>query len=193
MLPQPPPMAAPPVLEPKRLKVFGVLHIVLGALGLVFTVLGLVMKQVAEKFGSDDPPEMFDQFQTDFSEAAGTFELVSTVLGVGVAVLMIVAGISLVRRRKNCLRLNSLYGWSSIASKVLTIVLFVMLAPALNEVADKYLTDAPPDVKTLINAFKIGFMLMALLGSVLTAIYPMLALILLNKPVVKDFVAQHGT
>jgi hypothetical protein len=36
-------------------------------------------------------------------------------------------------------------------------------------------------------------MLMALLGSVLTAIYPMLALILLNKPVVKDFVAQHGT
>jgi hypothetical protein len=198
MLPQPAPMAAPPVFEPKRLKVFGVMHLVFGGLGFLMVALnlvGLLLKGVIEKATSaqGQPGEMVE-FQKRINESTAVASWVGVVLGARVAVLILMAGLALVRRKKNSLKASNLYAWVSIGAKVVSLVLFVVIvAPAINGAMDDLTREVPADVKTMMSAVKVGTIASGFVGPVIMAIYPMLALILLNKPLVKDFLSQHGS
>lgn len=193
-------MEAPPVLEPKRLKVFGVIDIVFGGLGLLYmalNVVGLLAQDVVQKMSSAGQPEEVVEFQRRFTEATMPSSIISIILGTVVSAVVLVAGIALVRRKKNSIKLSNLYAFISIAAKVVTVVIFLtMIMPALNELMDDLVkemaADAPGDVKQMLDIMKASATGAGILVPVLMCIYPILSLVLLNKPKVREFLQQHG-
>ena len=198
MLPQPPPMEGMPLIEPGRIKVFGIIHIVFGSLGLLNIVFQVIMTAVREPFTrfttQGQPEELVElQVQMYHDMAAGTW--ISLAVGSVVAVFILRAGIMLVRKRKSALKANQAYVIVSLIAKVLGIVIFyVMLLPVLNRTFEGMLEPgSPAQLKTVVETMKISMYVAGMVIPVLGAIYPVLSLLMLKKPEVKQFLAERGT
>ena len=88
MLPQPAPLAAPPVYEPKRLKVFGIIHIVLGGLGLLYGLFQIAMLPFQEKMTratAQGQPEEFIEAQIQMQKDMAGFSWLTAGLWIAVA------------------------------------------------------------------------------------------------------------
>lgn len=219
MLPQPAPMGAPPVLEPKRLKVFGVIHIVFGALGLISTmgsllmlaliqpILGWVVNFATDSTTPSDPASKAAQeavvatveaMKTMFSEMA-LANWVQTIAGGIVAFLILLAGIALVKKRKTSLASSNRYVWCSIGAKILNLILFLAIGmgatkryyEAIDSLSGAAAAPGPGgmDMMQFQQMFASGGTVVSL---ALALIYPILALVMLNKPLVKDYLSQYG-
>ena len=199
MLPQPPPMGAPPIFEPKRIKIFGIIHIVFGGMGLLRSVFGVIMMFFQEWFTrltseaqgqSEELVELQIQMQRDLAP----FSWISLGVGIVVSILVLRAGLALVRRRKTALKSSNTYVWASIFAKALGFVLFfVVVGPILNQTFEGLIDPSISGATTVINTMKITTMVAGVVIPLVAAIYPVMTLIMLNKPDVKEFLNQQGT
>ncbi len=218
MLPQPPPMEAPPLLEPKRVKVFGVLHIVFGAMGILGSLMYFVMavgmvplmnfvlKSAAKEAGPSDPAakaviQSLEAMTTMISESLPSYWL-GGLTGLVVAILILTAGIQLVKRRKNAVASSNRYSYCSIVFRIINVgVYFVVVMPAMNRYYGAMDGLSGPGMAGGpggggFNMVQFQQMLGvggAVVGSVLALVYPILALVMLGKPEVKDYLSKHGT
>lgn len=190
-------MQAPPILEPTRLKVFGILHIIFASLGLLFAAISLLGAASNRAFdqqmkGLEGHPEQVLQAMEKINDAQFTHSLVTSIIALIVALLCLFAGIALVRKARNCVKLSNVYVFASFGAKVISVILFfTVLNPAITSILDGI--EAPnDDVKLLFQTLKVGVVVLALIVPILFAIYPFITVIMLNKPIVKDFLAQHG-
>ena len=144
MLSQPPSSSVADV-EPGRIKVFGIIHIIFGGLGLVGSAFGVVallalnpvLSWMEEMIRQDSPPgdvageevvavlESFGAMRTLLNDLA-LLNWVSSVTGLAVAVLILWAGIRLVKRRKDAVRCSNIYTWASIVKGLLHIGLYLV-------------------------------------------------------------------
>ena len=217
MLPQPPPMQAPPVLEPKSIKVFGIIHIVFGGLGLLMSLFSIViligipflLTWATETMAKDAKPgdpgteaimKMLNALKTRFADLTIP-NWVHTITSIVVAILILLAGIALVKKRKGAVAKSNRYVWCSIGAKVINLALFFAMGMAAN---DKYqeavagLSGAATrargpgglDMAQLQSMISSGG---AVLSIALSLVYPILVLVMLNKPNVKEFLRQQGT
>ncbi len=185
--------AAPDLPEqpPAVIKVFGIIHLVfagIGVLGAIASVvsmlfLGKLGGMVGGASGDGSTDETFSALESYMAEIAW-FSFVSTGFTLLLAILLLVAGIKLLKRRANALAWSNGYAWTSIVTKVASLVitiLFVMPAAArMNQAIGTDMQQGISNITTVIS-------------SVVSFAYPIAALILLNRAPVKRFLESRGT
>ncbi|NIP93714.1 MAG: hypothetical protein GWO24_09740, partial [Akkermansiaceae bacterium] len=85
--------------------------------------------------------ELQIQMQNDMAVSSW----ISLVIGVVVSILILRAGLALVRRRKSGLKASNTYAWVSLAAKVAGLALFFgMVNPILNRTLEGFVDPSDP-------------------------------------------------
>jgi len=181
------------VLEPKRIQVFAILHIVFGGVGVLSVLGGMVMTPLQTKMmdqnianAVSDEQRVIYEVQKGFYDAMGAYNWVSYLIAAVVAGLILTAGIMLLKRRATGLKVSNAYAWTSIGAKLLNIVLFFLLAkPALDAILNQVLGDLGSDVQKFAGIVTAVVVVVVIISAVLGMIYPFLVLKMLNKEMVR--------
>lgn len=172
----PPPV---PQVKPPAVTVFGVLHLVFAGLGLLmaaWSLFGLFMGDVFSGLTSQQQMAA----QAALQEKMNPMTIVSIVCSVIVAVPMIVAGVKLLRNGKGALKWSNAYAYLSLFTKLVSVVLvFVIMVPAMDEMAET-ITGGEPLPGGMSKWISGSMVIGALLGAVVSCIYPVMTLIFLN-------------
>lgn len=192
-LPQPPSSIALPPNIPPAVSVFGILHLVFAGLGVVGGAWGLFMVVAGNPFlkmGRSNP-QLNAQFEAQIAMQAkiSPVTITSSILSLVVAIPMIIAGIQLVKKRKHGLKWSNAYVWSSLGAKFVNLVLAAtILVPAMTEMTRGMMANSHvPDSFSNIMA---GAMAGGAIGGVLiSCIYPITTLVLLNRPLTRAWFA----
>ncbi len=176
--------------DPPAVKVFGILHLVFAGLGLLGAVWGLFIAVVGNPFLKFSPagPEM--DAQLALQAKINPMTITSGILSLLVAVPMIIAGIQLLQKRKSALKWSNTYAWSSLGAKLINLVLAVtIMVPAMQEMTQGILAKSP--APAAVSGIMSGFMAVGAIGGVVvSAVYPILTLFLLNRPATKAWFAS---
>ncbi len=192
---EPPSMASaqsPPsiagAMAPASIRVFGVLHLVFAGMGILGAIWSIASLFMQAGFGILPESDPHFQAQVRFQEQSGWTTWVTAAMGLGVAAVMIPAGIKLLRNRSDALRWSNLYAWSSISAKIVSLGLTVaVIAPAMRELVTSSMEGLPGGAESMV----VGSMVAGgVIGVLMTLIYPVLTLILLNRQPVKDWLAR---
>lgn len=182
--------AFPPALlgEPPAVKVFGILHLVFAGFGLIGAGWGLFVALVGNPFLKFSPAGQMDA-QIAMQTKISPMTITSGILSLLVAIPMIIAGVQLLKKRRNGLKWSNTYAWSSLGAKLINLVLAVtIMIPAMQEMTQGMLASskAPAAVSGMMS----GFMAVGTIGGVvISCVYPILALVLLNRPATKAWFA----
>lgn len=178
--------------QPQTVKVFGIMHVIFAGFGLLMSIWVVFVMVVGNPFLHLMPqtPEMVAQAkaQAAMEESMLPMNIISTALTVLVAAIMLRAGLLLLKKRRSGLQWSNRYAWASLASKVVNIVLaLIYTMPAVKE-----MTSMPGAT----SALPPGQMEMIMIGSMILTIvamsaYPIITLILLNRPKTKEWFANR--
>ncbi len=200
--PYQPPSQGPPTLppalagDPPAVKVFGVLHLVLAGIGILGALWGLFIALVGNPFlkSLQSIPEMKAQYdiQIAMQEKIGPYSAITSALSLLIAIPMIIAGIKMLKKRRTGLKWSNIYAISSLGAKVaILIITITILVPAMQEmtrgIAGKGKTE-----ETFTNIMNMTMTGSAIIGVVITCIYPVLSLAILNRPATKAWFASLG-
>ena len=177
--------------QPQTVKVFGIMHVIFAAYGLLMSVWAVFVLAVGNPFENMFPktPQMEAQAkaQAAMQEDMMPMTVISTVLTVIVAAIMLKAGILLLKKRGSGLRWSNRYAWVSLASKVVNIVMtFIYTVPAMKQMA----------AATAGGVMPVGQLEMIMIGTMLVTFlvmsaYPVITLVLLNRPKTKEWFANR--
>ncbi|MEM9081533.1 MAG: hypothetical protein AAGC74_12670 [Verrucomicrobiota bacterium] len=202
------PVAASPQLslEPKSIKVFGILHVIFGALGILGAVVGWVVVLfwrpmltgffglLMQDAGDPEPLKTAMGFIEEFFGKLQGYMVVSTFLNSILVVMLFVAGLRLLKMAHFGRVLSNWWAWGTVAMVLVGIVLqYTYMAPAQAELEEKLLemsgyagsasARGPEQV--------IGEIFGVVVGTVVGVAYAGLSLYFLNRPVVRDFFQQR--
>ena len=186
----PPPMPAGGLLEPAAVRVFGIFHLILAGLGVLMSLWAFFSNRVNALFFNADSPEMKAQ-----AAYMDQLEWISIMSGVFLAVLsglLLHSGILLVRSRPDGVKWSHRYAWTSIATKLVSLVVTVVFVlPAMQRMMDDAMGMAPGMPPGAADQFTGMMKTMTAVTSVATplvsCIYPALALFFLSRPQVKEW------
>ena len=177
--------------QPQSVKVFGIMHVLLAVYGFGATALGIITAMVGNPIYQFLPksPELAKQMalEAQMQDKMMVATVIALVLTAVTAVLILIAGIKLLKKRSSGLVWSNRYAWTSLAGKVVTLILtFLYTIPAMREMAvDPALPAAAQSVMK--STMTIG----AVIGVLATCIYPILTLVLLNRPNTKAWFAAQ--
>lgn len=197
--------AVAPTREPKAIKVFGILHLVFGFLTLPVLILsfvfiflaesifGLLAEVSAEAPDSEESVEMMNLLGSTFADQMGYY-VVSLIISLVLTVLLLRAGFALVKRRKGAVAKSVLWSWAVIAYVVISVpVSFFYLGQSQRETTRRIeeLSGSPASSSSGAGgiAEQVGT---SVLGAIFYLIYPVLVLVLLNRPQVRDYLSRFG-
>ena len=195
--PYQPPVAVPPPMgalqtEPPVVKIFGILHLVLAGIGLSGALMGLAIALLGNSFlkFAGNSPEIRAQVEAQMSvhEKMAPMNVAGGILSTLVAIPMVIAGIKLLKKRPDCITWSNAYAFTSLGAKVVSMVLaFTLVIPAMDGMM-REIVKGPGGEKAagMISGFASVFGIISIL---VTCIYPVLTLVLLNKPPVKQWAA----
>lgn len=182
-------------VAPQPVKVFGIMHLVFAGLGVVSAIWALFIAVVGNPFlkMGEFNRQLGEQMDAQIAMQAkiNPVSISSAVLSLLVAIPMIVAGILLLKERKNALKWSNAYAWSSIGSKVINLVLTVtILVPAMQEMMRDVTksTPMPGPASDIMSMFMSGS---AIGGVLVSCTYPIVALVVLNRPATKEWFAAR--
>ena len=179
---------------PPAVNVFGILHLVFAGLGVLSGAWGLFMIVAGNPFlkMSQGNPRLSAQYEAQLAmqEKISPVTITSAILSFVVAVPMVIAGIQLLRKRKNGLKWSNTYVWSSLGAKFVNLVLAAtILVPAMTEMTRGMTANAR--VPGSFSSIMAGAMAGGAIGGVLiSCIYPILTLVLLNRPATQAWFAS---
>jgi hypothetical protein len=190
-LPQPPPGVLPPLTRPPVVLVFAILHLVFAGLGLMGGAWNLFVAIAGNPLLKIGGPTPGMEAQLAMQDKIGWATVVSAILSLLIAVPMIIAGIQMLRDRKNGLKWSNIYAYASLFAKAVGMVLIVVVVmPASREMMDTLMNDPkfPAGMRSTMSGAMTGG---AILTVVLSCIYPVLTLVLLNRPAIKEWFASR--
>ena len=154
------------------------------------------METLQEKFlklSSAASPAGTYELQVEMTERMETYTWITWGITCIIGVLLLKAGIGLVRKKKESVAASNLYAWTSIGMKVVMLILFLTMAlPVLNEMFEGWVDSSVPGAEAMLMTMRITMAVTGVVVPALGAIYPILALVMLNKPVVWDFFKVQG-
>ena len=112
------PQGAP---QPTSVKVFGILNLVFGiwgVFGTLMSVIGIAVMFFADQQGAINGQNIWATM-TQNNQVNGVFIVLSMILGSVFSVVLIVAGVSLLRSKKRGRTLSIVYAWFTIVFQVL--------------------------------------------------------------------------
>lgn len=177
--------------QPQTVKIFGILHLVFagfGFLGLVWTVVLLTVGNPVF-FLMPKTPEIVAQAKAEetLQSQMMTATVVSSLLTLVIGIIMLYAGILLLKKRRSGLKWSNRYAWTSLAGKVVNLVIaFAFTIPTMRGSMPSSGPGLPTGAPELIM---IGSMVFVIL---ISCIYPILTLVLLNRPNTKAWFASQA-
>jgi hypothetical protein len=192
----PPPMPMPnggSLIEPSAVRVFGILHLILAGIGILFGIWCFFADQINSVFINSKSPGY--EAQLRYSEEVKWVTILTGVFIVTLAGMLIIAGIKLVRSRPDGVAWSNRYAWASIATKLVSLVISVaVLLPATNRMMGGIMppdSGMPPASAAAFSDFmKIAMSVSAVATPMISCIYPALALFFFSRPQVKEWAAR---
>ena len=190
----PPPLYPPPVAahKPASIQVFGILHLLAAGYGLVTGIWALVMLVAGNPFLKMVPEGPGRDMQEKMMKAIEPMTFVNLGITAIVMVLVAIAGVKLLRSAKNAVKFSNIYAVTSLVAKIVAgVMVMVYMIPAQRQMMQEQLGGAgvPGSAKVIVEGAMAGG---AIMGILFSCIYPVLALILLNRKPVKTWLEQFG-
>lgn len=187
----PPPLQVPQGPPPAAVKVFGILHLVLAGIGLLGGVWAFASNKVMSAFQSADPSMVI---QMKYAEEMWPVTVMSGIFALGLAALLLVSGLKLVRSQPDGVLWSNRYAWTSITTKVIGLVVAVVYVLPMTHRMMGELVGNTPGLPAGASGAMAGFMksmtaVGTVIGPVISCIYPALALYFLSRPAVKAWAA----
>lgn len=192
---QPPAAGPPPVpdtsgIEPPAVKVFGIIHLVMAGYGILMGGFGLVVQVFGNPFISSKNPAYEAQMQ--FQEELIWVSVMSGVFALLLAGLLIVSGLKLVRSNPDGVRWSNSYSWTSIATKLVSLIVGVIFVlPMTNRMMDRMVETKTHPGGATSTIIRFSTSLGTVGGPVVMCLYPGLALFFLSRPRVKAWRARN--
>ena len=169
--------------QPQTVKVFGIMHLILAGFGLLSSLWAVFVTVAGNPFIN-----LMPKTQAAMQQDMMPMTIISTIMTVVIGLIMLKAGILLLKKRRSGLLWSNRYAWTSLAGKVVNAALaFVYTVPAMKQMMTTTAGASPP-MPGGMEWVVIGSMIF---GLVITAAYPIITLILLNRPNTKAWFANR--
>ena len=166
--------------QPQTVRVFGILHVVFGVFGVLMILWTLYVTVVGNPFMALAGNTPQTQMQTDLEREMMGYTVVSTAVFALITVLILIAGTLLLKGRKSALKFSNAYAWLSIGTKIINLsVYFLYVQPMTEDVMSSHAYGMAGVQTTII--------VVTLISILASMIYPVLTLVLLNRPMVKTW------
>ena len=178
--------------QPQTVKIFGIFHLILAAYGLVTSAFAIYVVIVGNPFLGLMPktPEFaaHAQMQADMQAKMMPASVITTVITLIIAILMLIAGIRLLKKRRDGLKWSNRYAWTSLAGKAVNLILaFAFTFPMMKELS----VNMGPGSAAMPGMFGGIMVATTILTLLVMCTYPVLSLILLNRPSTKEWFAAQ--
>lgn len=195
-----PPASPPPPMppsggasEPSAVKIFGIFHLILAGFGFLFGIWSLLAKQTSSIFIRPGTPGYDAQLR--YMDEVHWVSVMTGLFMLMLAVLLLVAGLKLVRSRPDGVAWSHRYAWTSIATKAISLVVTVaVLLPAIQRMTGEMMPPPagmpPGSAESMASIMKIVISISTTAGPIVSCLYPALALYFLSRPNVKEWVAR---
>lgn len=182
------------LIEPSAIRVFGILHLILAGIGILFGIWCFFAEQMNSMFIDSKSPGY--EAQLRYMEEVEWVSILTGVFILIVAGMLIVAGIKLVRSRPDGVAWSHRYAWTSIATKLISLVISVaILLPAMHRMMSGMMPPPsgmpPASAAAFSNFMQILMSVSVVAGPIVSCLYPGLALFFLSRPKVKAWAARR--
>lgn len=177
--------------QPQTVKIFGIMHLILGAFGVFTSIAAILVLFGINPFLALLPksPARTAQIEQQASMQAEMMPMtiITTLLAIATTVFIIIAGILMLKRRRSGLKWSNRYAWTSLLGKLVNAgAAFFYTYPMMKEMTSSPATG--PAIPASMETVMIGSMVF---GIVITCVYPILTLVLLNRPRIKEWFAAQ--
>ncbi len=188
----PPPMSPPGIHEPAAVKVFGVIHLVFAGLGFLMGLWSLVSPWLGRMIMPADMPGMAEQMK--FQDQLLWVTLMTGAFMLVLAVLLLVSGLKLVRSRPDGVKWSHRYAWTSIGTKLVSLVVTVAWVLPLTQrmMENTVVAGGGSADRGFLAAMKGAVAVSSTITPLLSCLYPALALYFLSRPAVKAWCAARS-
>lgn len=200
MMSQPPPnLAMETVIEPASIKVFGIFHLIIAGLGSIGAIYSLVMLQFSSQFSKmmtiappgapATGPSAQELAMNQYMHDTRLFTYIGFGFALVLTVMLIIAGIGLLKRRESGRVMSLRYAWTSISFKMINLLIFLtFMMPATTRYNEAMLSGMPTEMGSMMNIVTQVIQVLTLLA---TFIYPIVVLIMMRKEKVITFLAAQ--
>lgn len=197
MVPQPPPYALEPMIhEPGSIKVFGIMHLVVAAYGLFMGVMGLIgtlffqgMSKGLSSGSMPGGPSSGEQqaAMLQYMNELKPFTYVSLAFSFVLAVMLIIAGIGLLKSRDSGRQMSIRYAWASIITKLISLGFTIAIViPATKRMTDTLYQGMPG---TMSNTMGSVMQYSQVFSILVTFTYPVIVLFMMKSEKVRQYLA----
>lgn len=188
----PPPLAAGP--PPGPIKVFGILHLVIAGLGIfggIWTALTVLyfadFIAWTNRMSGGKQADSLQQSQVAYMDEIAWLTWLQLGFSVILIVLLIIAGINLLKTRDKGRVMSVRYAWTSIGMKIVGLGLMLVYAmPAASRMNENMLQDVGVQAGQAMGAFTT---ISSIVGMASSLIYPILVLFIVNSEKVRNYLA----
>lgn len=174
--------------DPQPVKVLGILHVIFGGIGAMGTLWAIYVLLAGNPFMKAGDAGMI-AIQKQIEKETMAYTAIGTGFSLIVTALILIAGIQLLQKRRTALKWSNSYAYASIGTKAINLVLSMMIIvpmtkKIMQEIAGAGAGAMPGAMGGVMYGSIIG-------GFFISIIYPVLALILLNRPYIKQWFANQ--
>ncbi len=185
--------------EPGAIKTFGVLHLVIAGYGILMGVISLVgtvffqglSKSLATPRGVAGPSGADQEMaMTNYMNELQVFTYVSLAFSMVLAVLLILAGIGLLKGRESGRVMSLRYAWASLVTKAITFAFTIaVVMPATKRMTETLYQGMPGKMGDTMGSVVQYSQLVTIL---ITCIYPIVVLVVMKGQKIKEYLAARA-
>lgn len=197
MIPQPPPFTTMPMIhEPGSIKVFGVMHLVIAAYGILMGVMTLVGTLFFQGMSKGFPGASMRGGPTNGEQESAMlqymnelkpFTYISLAFTLILVVMLIIAGIGLLKSRDHGRQMSIRYAWTSIITKLIALtytIAYVM--PVTKRMTDSLYQGMPGGMGNTLSTIMQYSQVFSIL---MTFVYPVVVLCVMKGEKVRQYLA----
>ncbi|MCW1926588.1 hypothetical protein OKA05_28810 [Luteolibacter arcticus] len=189
------PPALPQGPPPQVVKIFGILHLVFAGLGIILGIWGFFSMKFTTMIQGMSPNDPSMVVQRKYAEDLWPVTVMNSTFLLGLAALLLVAGLKLVYSKPDGVMWSNRYAWTSITTKIISlVVVLTYVLPLSNRMMGEIVGNTrglPAGAAGMMTGMIKSMTSIATIATpVISCVYPLLALYFLSRPAVKNWVAN---